>query len=94
MDEEGFIIECSNCKKPLCEVWRLNEKEGQVSRAVEIIAKCPWCEDKSWTKQASGRFAFGDTEYTKISEVDAWIDDDGLEHLTLQTGKAELNEIE
>ncbi len=93
--DDGFTIECSNCKKPLCEVWKLNAKEGECStKTVTIVVKCPWCEDKSWSKQTSGRFAFGDTDYTKISTVDAYIDEDGNEHLTLQTGKAKLNEIQ
>ena len=94
-DDDGFTIECSNCKKPLCEVWKLNAKEGEPpAKSVKIVVQCPWCGDKSWSKQTSGKFAFGDTEYTKISEVDAHIGEDGNEHLTLQTGKTELNETQ
>ena len=87
-DEEGFTIECSNCNKPLSEVWSLPPKDGSnPNKIVTIVAKCPWCEDKSWAKKTTGRFAFGDTPHAKIQRVDSTLDQDGNELLTLKTGK-------
>ena len=87
-DEEAFTIECSNCAKPLSEVWALPPKDGSnPNKNVTIVVKCPWCVDKSWAKKTTGRFAFGDTVHSRIENVESKLDEDGNEHLMVMTGK-------
>jgi hypothetical protein len=62
-DGGHVIIRCSNCKKPLVDIWRTrpNEKDPRTGKPFEwkFIAGCCYCGDKSYIHTILGGFHIG-----------------------------------
>jgi len=52
------LIKCSNCDKPLIEVWHTRPKETLNGHPLEwlIQASCCYCQDKSYITKVTGGF--------------------------------------
>lgn len=63
--EDGgrIIIECSNCKAKLVEIWRTRP---HVQVKTNVIAKCGLCGDKSFTKTIGGGFHMAPVENGRV----------------------------
>ncbi len=69
-----ITLSCSGCLKPLCEVAFISGKQklckdadGKNTIAIEyIIAKCPYCGDKSMPLEVESRYLIGPA--TKLAD--------------------------
>ena len=66
-NENGGVIECSNCSVPLVEVWITEENSSQETK---IVAVCDHCDDQSFEKKIIGKFYLGGTDYSSIDSID------------------------
>lgn len=57
------VLECSNCKAPLCEVIIAKEND----ETHKVVAECCFCGDKSFVKTIAGRLVYSSTEYCHAS---------------------------
>jgi hypothetical protein len=62
-DGGHIIIRCSNCNKPLADIWRTrpNMKDPRTSKLFEwkFVAECCYCKDKSYITTVSGGVHIG-----------------------------------
>ena len=65
-DGEHIILECSNCKAPLVDIW---VTQPDLILKSKLRAECAHCGDKSFEKEVSGGFHLGSTDYSEISDV-------------------------
>jgi predicted RNA-binding Zn-ribbon protein involved in translation (DUF1610 family) len=66
-DGEHVIIQCSNCRKTLADVW-ITQPDFELKS--EIVAHCPFCGDKSFKTTVQGAFHLGHTDKTTIDHVE------------------------
>lgn len=65
-DGGHVIIKCSNCQKPLVDIWLTYKDEDQETT---VVANCPFCQDKSFQQKISGIFHFGAVDGVYIYDV-------------------------
>ena len=58
IDGPHHYLECSNCGAMLCDIWSVKPPaENDVS--FTFIAKCPYCQDRSFPMEVKGLFYLG-----------------------------------
>ena len=86
MEEKGEVIllNCSNCRAPLCEIWTT---ESYLEKPIKISVDCPHCEDKSFEKTIKEKFFMGSTEFTDIEQIETIEDSDSFLIQTAKTSR-------
>jgi hypothetical protein len=87
---ESIIIQCSNCKENLVEVW-LSAKEPELKSSIR--AKCFLCGDYSFRREVFGKFYLGGCTGVKVTDTE--IEDRSeynnerisLQYITVQTSE-------
>lgn len=54
-EQEHIRIDCSNCNKPLVDLWLIHP----IEQTFRLRANCPYCGDKSFIKEINWRFHIG-----------------------------------
>ena len=62
-------ISCSNCNAPLVVIWPKPSEEGHLK--TKVVALCPHCGDKSYSKEIFGKFYVGATDYTGLDSMES-----------------------
>ncbi len=92
LDEDNtnkIIIVCSNCNKPLVEIWVIRPNAPIKS---EIVAKCCHCGDKSFKMSVAGQYCIGNLEsgVTKLADITTdmkEVNGQLIQYVTIETEK-------
>ena len=81
-NNEHVIVQCSNCDKPLLDVW-ITRSQYPVKN--EIRASCCFCDDDSFIINIDGAFHLGGCDGVGIANIDTTQKEDNLEYHYITT---------
>src|SRR5688572_29820531 len=65
-DGSHIILQCSKCRKKLCDLWVVQPK---LDIHTKVVAQCDYCGDRSFEKEIHGKFQTGTTDDSNIVDV-------------------------